>query len=266
MAAAQEAGSGIDTSVPHSARIWNYWLGGKDNYPVDRELGDTFGDMFPEIREMALVSRAFLRRAITYLTAEAGVRQFLDIGTGLPTAENTHEIAQRINPRARVVYVDNDPLVLAHANALLTSTPQGLTDYLHADLREPAEIIEAARTCLDFRRPIAINLAGILGHVPDLDEARAIVRELVAPLPSGSFIKINDSTNEPPDEVLERATQEYNASGTVPYTLRSHAEIASYFDGLELVEPGVVMTSRWRPEPGAAQPEVHSIGGLGRKP
>ncbi len=162
----------IDTSVPHSARVWNYWLGGKDHYPVDRAAGEQFREVFPEIVNAARASRQFLTRAVRYLAGEAGIRQFLDIGTGLPTADNTHEVAQRAAPACRIVYVDNDPLVLTHARALLTSTPEGATDYVDADLREPGKIVEGAARTLDFTQPVALMLMGILGHAADDDEAR----------------------------------------------------------------------------------------------
>jgi hypothetical protein len=176
----------INTAVPQSARIWNYWLGGKDNYPVDRAAGDQYREAFPEIVDVARASRQFLTRAVRYLAGEAGIRQFLDVGTGLPTADNTHEVAQRVAPQSRVVYVDNDPLVLAHARALLTSTPQGATSYIDADLHEPDKILQGAAETLDFTRPVALMLMGILGHVTDYDEARSIVRRLLDALPSGS--------------------------------------------------------------------------------
>src|SRR3954447_874757 len=161
----------IDTSVPHSARIWNYWLGGKDNYPVDEAAGDAYTAVFPGIVTIARGSRAFLGRSIRYLVREAGVRQFLDVGTGLPTVDNTHEVAQRLAPESRIVYVDNDPLVLTHARALLTSTPQGATAYEEISLFEPERIIEAAAGTLDREQPIALILSGILGHVTDYDQA-----------------------------------------------------------------------------------------------
>ncbi len=260
------AATGIDTTVPHSARIWNYWLGGKDNYPVDREAGDQFAHAFPQIRLIAQVSRAFLRRSIGYLAREAGIRQFLDVGTGLPTKDNTHQIAQRAARHARVVYVDNDPLVLAHAHALLTSTLEGVTDYIHADLREPERVTAQAAATLDYTRPVAVNLSGVLGHVIEIEQARSIVRALMAPMPSGSYLVVNDSVNEPPDEAFERALRGYDDTGAVPYVLRSPAEFASLFDGLELVEPGIVVASSWRPDPGAEQPQVSHLGAVGRKP
>jgi hypothetical protein len=183
----------IDATVPNSARIWNYWLGGKDNYPVDREAGDDYRAIYPEIVGVARASRRFLTRAVRYLAGEAALRQFLDIGTGLPTAENTHEVAQRVAADARVVYVDNDPVVLAHARALLTST-QGVTAYIDADLHDPERILAAALRTLDFTQPIGLMLLGILGHVGDDDEAQAIVRRLLAALPSGSYLTVCDGT------------------------------------------------------------------------
>src|SRR5712691_5743828 len=179
----------IDTTVPHSARIWNYWIGGKDHYPVDRAAGDQVIAMFPDITRMARSARAFLMRAVRYLVAEAGIRQFLDIGTGLPTANNTHEVAQTIAPESRIVYVDNDPLVLVHARALLTSTAEGATDYIHADLHDPEMVLREAAKWLDLTQPVGLTLMGVLGHVSD-DGAQSIVRKLVAGLPSGSYLVI----------------------------------------------------------------------------
>jgi len=259
----------IDTSVPHSARIWNYWLGGKDNYPVDRAAGDQYREVFPDIVDVARASRRFLTRAVRYLAGEAQVRQFLDVGTGLPTADNTHEVAQRVAPACRIVYVDNDPLVLAHARALLTSTAEGATAYIDADLREPGRIVRAAATTLDFTQPVALMLMGILGHVGDDDEARSIVKGLLDALPSGSYLSLNDGTNVI-SKAFAEAQQSYNESGAVPYHLRSPAQIARFFDGLELVEPGVVSCPRWRPDPvdlGDGPPaEVDAFCGVGRKP
>ncbi|HEX8133229.1 MAG TPA: SAM-dependent methyltransferase [Actinomycetes bacterium] len=258
----------IDTTVPHSARIWNYWLGGKDNYPVDRAAGDQYRQAFPGIVDVARGSRGFLTRAVRYLAGEAGIRQFLDVGTGLPTADNTHEVAQRVAPESRVVYVDNDPLVLAHARALLTSTPQGVTRYIEADLREPDKILEAAATTLDFTEPVALMLMGIVGHITDEQEARSIVRRLLEALPSGSYLALCDGTDTDPAGV--EAQERYNRSGAVPYRLRSPEQIAGFFEGLELVEPGVVSCPRWRPDPadaaGGPPAEVDAFGGVGRKP
>jgi trans-aconitate methyltransferase len=255
----------IDTSVPHSARIWNYWLGGKDNYPVDRAAGDAYREIFPGVVDTARASRYLLARFVRYLAGEAGIRQFLDVGTGLPTVDNTHELAQRIAPDARVVYVDNDPLVLAHARALLTSTPEGVTDYVDADLRDPEAILSAAAKTLDFDRPVALMLMGILGHIHDHEEARAIVRRMLDALPSGSHLALCDGTDT--DEAMMQAQKDYNEGGAIPYILRSREAIASYFDGLELVEPGVVEMSQWRPEetPFGTPTRVHGVGGIGRK-
>lgn len=256
----------IDMSVPHSARIWNYWLGGKDNYPVDEEAGDAYTAVFPGIVTIARCSRAFLRRNITYLVSEAGIRQFLDIGTGLPTAQNTHEVAQQLAPEARIVYVDNDPMVLAHARALLYSTHEGATAYIDANVTDPARILAAATETLDFSRPTALILSNILGHVATYDQARALVTELMDALPSGSYLSINDGSRGI-DPIFEQAQDAYNNSGAVPYNLRSVDEITSFFDGLELIDPGVVSVTQWRPEPGAPTPEVIAEhGGLARKP
>jgi O-methyltransferase involved in polyketide biosynthesis len=258
----------IDVTVPHSARIWNYWLGGKDNYEVDRAAGDEFIKVFPAIVEIARASRQFLIRAVTYLAGEAGVRQFLDVGTGLPTSDNTHEVAQRIAPSARIVYVDNDPMVLAHARALLTSSPEGTTAYIHADMRDPAGILAAAAQQLDFRQPIALILNGVLGHIPRLDEARAIARQLVDGLPSGSYLSLSDGTSAYAGRPAEEAQEGYNDSGAIPYVLRTPDEMAGFFEGLIMVEPGLVSCSRWRPEnPEAGLPaEVDAFGAVARKP
>jgi hypothetical protein len=257
--------SEIDTNVPQTARIWNYWLGGKDHFPVDRQVGDQILEAFPAIVENARASRAFLVRAVQYLAGEAGVRQFLDIGTGLPTANNTHQVAQAVAPDARIVYVDNDPLVLAHARALLTSTPQGTTDYIDADLRDPDRILQEAARTLDFSQPVAVMLMGILGHIADDDEAQSIVKQLLGAMPSGSYLTMYDGTDTS-EEVVE-AARIWNQSAKPPYHLRSPERIARFFDGLELVEPGIVSTLEWRPEPGSGPPaEIDSRCGIGRKP
>ncbi|MEV7006078.1 SAM-dependent methyltransferase [Streptosporangium sp. NPDC051022] len=255
----------IDTTVPHSARIWNYWLGGKDNYPVDREAGDQFAEIFPGIAELARTSRHFLARAVRHLAGEEQVRQFLDVGTGLPTVDNTHEVAQRVAPESRIVYVDNDPLVLVHADALLTSTPQGVTTYINADLHNPDTIVAAAASTLDFTRPIALVLLQITGHIRDTDEAYAIVRRLMDALPPGSFLVFNDSADTNTEN--SAATQQYNDSGAVPYHLRSPEELAGFFDGLDLLEPGVVPITQWRPETPllGSSTDVGVLGGVARK-
>jgi hypothetical protein len=258
--------SGLDTTVPQGARVWNYWLRGKDNYLVDREAGDAFIGAFPGIQDIARHSRYFIGRAVRYMAGEVGMRQFLDIGSGLPTVDNTHEVAQRVNPSCRIVYADNDPLVLVHAQALLTSTPEGACDYIQADVLEPDDVLERAAHTLDFDQPIALMLMGILGFVGDYDEARSIVKRLLGAVPSGSFLALNDGTNTNP--VYVAATDGYNQSGAVPYILRSPEQIAGYFEGLQLMEPGVVTLSRWRPEaaPFGEPEEVDVYGAVGRKP
>jgi len=256
------AGTGIDTTVPHSARIWNYWLGGKDNYAVDRDAGDQYREIFPGITDVARSSRAFLTRAVRYLADEAGIRQFLDVGTGLPTANNTHEVAQRVAPESRIVYVDNDPLVLAHARALLTSTPEGACEYIDADIRDPAAILSAAKGLLDFTQPIALMLMGIMGHFTD-EEAYPIVSRLLDGLPSGSYFALYDGADT--NNAFNEAQRGYNESGAVPYYLRSPAQFARFFEGLDLVEPGVVPVPHWHPDPDSPPVEIYSYCGVGRK-
>lgn len=262
------AGTGIDTTVSHSARIWDYWLKGKDNYQVDREVGDRIEEMLPDIVRQAREDRLFLGRVVRYLAGEAGVRQFLDIGTGLPTADNTHQVAQGVAPESKIVYVDNDPLVLAHARALLTSTPEGATDYIHADMHDPATILAGAGQTLDFGQPIAVTMLGVLWHVLDNDEAYAIVNRLVQALPSGSYLALNHPTLEVTGEKMATAIRYWNEYGTPPGTHRTPAELTRFFDGMDLVEPGVVSITRWRPEAtSSGEPEeIDQFGGVGRKP
>ncbi|MDT0344085.1 SAM-dependent methyltransferase [Streptomyces litchfieldiae] len=254
----------LDTSVPHSARIWNYWLGGKDHYAIDRETGDEILRIAPGMITYARADRAFLGRAVRYVAEEAGIRQFLDIGTGLPTVDNTHEVAQRVAPDSRVVYVDNDPLVLAHARALLTSTPEGATDYLHADLEDPDLILDAAARTLDFGRPVAIMLLGVVNYVADDGEAHSIVKRLLDAVPSGSHLVLSHTSVGPG---TDEAVEHWNQHGTPKLTQRTKAQVAELFTGLELVEPGVVACSHWRPEatPWGEPEEVHIVCGVGRK-
>jgi hypothetical protein len=263
----RRSSSRIDTTVPHSARIWNYWLGGKDNYAIDRETGDQVHRILPSIVDQARADRAFLGRAVRYLAGKEGIRQFLDVGTGLPTVDNTHEVAQRIHPDARVVYADNDPLVLAHARALLTSRPQGACDYIEADLHDPDAIVDAASETLDFTQPVALMLLGIVHHITDTDDAYAIVDRLIEALAPGSFLAINHATNIIHGTASDNAAQLWNQLGTPPITLRSPTQITRFFDGLWLVEPGIVSCSRWRPEATAWLPaKVDEFCGLARKP
>ncbi|WBB60592.1 SAM-dependent methyltransferase [Streptomyces sp. WMMC500] len=254
----------IDTTVPQSARIWNFWLGGSDNYRVDRLAGEAYVRLSPAIVDIARASRAFLTRSLRYLAAEAGIRQFLDVGTGLPTAQNTHEVAQAVHPSARVVYVDNDPMVLAHARALLVPRPDGACDYVNADLHDPGAVLDGAAKTLDFDEPVGLILSGIVGHVSDYDEARRIVARLVGALPAGSHLVLSDGTGVVNPQT-RRAQDAYNRSGAVPYVLRTPQEIEGFFAGLELVEPGVVSCPRWRPEGGGTPELVDQFGGVGRK-
>ncbi|MEO3751999.1 SAM-dependent methyltransferase [Streptomyces sp. B6B3] len=259
----------IDTSVPHSARVWNYWLGGRDNYEVDRLAGDRYRAAYPGVVDVARACRGFLARSVRHLAGPVGIRQFLDIGAGLPAPDNVHEIAQRIAPESRVVYVDNDPLVLAHARALLVSGPKGAADYVAADLRDPEKILVAARTTLDLTRPVGLLLNGVLGHIGDDEEARSIVRRLLDGLPSGSHLAVNDGTKVVHPRESAEGVRGYNATGAVPYRLRDPEQIAGFLDGLDLVPPGVVSCSRWHPEApreGASIPEVDAFCGVGRKP
>ncbi|MCX5054413.1 MULTISPECIES: SAM-dependent methyltransferase [unclassified Streptomyces] len=238
----------LNTGVAHNARVWNYWIGGKDNYQVDQQVGEQVAGMFPIIRDIARADRWFLGRAVRFLAEERGVRQFLDIGTGLPTADNTHQIAQRIAPDARIVYVDNDPIVLAHARTLLTGTPEGVTDYVDADVHDPAAILERAAGILDFTQPVAVMMLGILNFVLDTEKAREIVANVMAEVPSGSFLVLTHPTF---DADLGGAGQIpamkfWNENATPPITARSGEDIAAFFEGLDLLEPGLVSCSRWR--------------------
>ncbi|MFG2001011.1 SAM-dependent methyltransferase [Spirillospora sp. NPDC048911] len=257
----------IDSTMPHSARIWNYWLGGKDFYPVDKAMGDQIMEFFPEIAENARGNLRFLCRVVRHL-AEAGVRQFLDIGTGLPTADPTHEVAQRIAPESRIVYVDNDPLVLVHARALLTSTPEGATDYLDADVENPGAIVQAAAQTLDFSQPIALLLVGIMQFVEDDAEANSIVSSLLTALPSGSYMVLTHPTNVVRGARMDEAVRQWNEGGGSPrLSLRTPAQITGFFDALELMTPGVVPTTLWRPEPSDEEPSpIDDYGGLASKP
>jgi len=267
--AAAQPGVKLDTTVSHSARIWNYWLGGKDNYAVDREAGDKVAAMLPSIVAQARADRAFLGRTIRYLAGEEGVRQFLDIGTGLPTADNTHQVAQRVAPESRIVYADNDPMVLTHARALLTSTPEGACDYVEGDLREPDKILAQAARTLDFTKPVGLMLLGILHHIPDTDQARSIVRHLVSALAPGSYVTINHSTSAVHGAAMEEAVAHWNQVGTPSMTLRTPEQITRFFDGLDLLPPGVVSCSRWRPDltlAGSQPAEVDEFCGVARKP
>jgi O-methyltransferase involved in polyketide biosynthesis len=256
----------IDTSVPHSARIWDFWLGGKDNYPVDRQAGEAVLRILPGIAKSAQHDRAFLGRAVRFVAAQ-GIRQFLDLGTGLPTVDNTHEVAQRAAPESRIVYVDNDPLVLSHARALLTSTPEGVCDYIQADIRDTSEVLAGAARTLDFDRPTALMMLGVLNHVLDDAEARRLVADLVAGLADGSYLVISHTcdatTDELDGEAMRRAVREVMERGGTPIRARSPEQIEELFDGARLLEPGVVSCSRWRPDPAPwPEPEVPHFSGV----
>ncbi|MEE1770819.1 SAM-dependent methyltransferase [Streptomyces sp. JV185] len=262
---AEPVSNRIDTTRPHSARFWNYFVGGKDNYEVDREIGDQIRAFFPGLVDVAVAGRQFLRRSVTHLVADRGVRQFLDIGTGLPTADNTHQVAQGIAPESRIVYVDNDPLVLTHARALLTSSPEGVTDYIEADLYDPDAILAEAAKTLDFDRPVALMLLGILGHAGDFSRAREVVGRLMAGLPTGSCLVVYDGTRT--SEGMIAAEKAYIESGAVPYYVREPDEIVTLFDGLRILDPGFVRLSGWRPDADSAtvSADVDAFGGIGVK-
>ncbi|MDG4827401.1 SAM-dependent methyltransferase [Asanoa sp. WMMD1127] len=254
----------LDTSVAHSARLWNYLLGGTDNFPADRAAAEQVLAFLPELVQSARFNRQFLGRAVRHLAGEAGVRQFLDIGTGLPTADNTHQVAQAIAPESRVVYVDNDPMVLVHARSLLTSTVSGATAYLAADVRDPATILEAAARTLDFDEPVAVLLLGILNFVPDDEQAHEIVATLTAAVAPGSHLVISHPTREVNPEAVDRAVAMWNEGGAAPMVVRDPAAIARFFTGWQLVEPGLVTCSRWRPDGNDTTP-ASEYAGVARK-
>jgi hypothetical protein len=260
----------IDPTVAHQARIYDYWLGGKDNFAADREAAGQAVTAYPPILRAVRAQREFLARAVRYLSEQAGVRQFLDIGTGLPTANNTHEVAQAAAPEARVVYVDNDPMVLAHARALLTSTPQGATAYLNADLRDPDKVLAEASGLLDFRQPVAVLLIGILQLIPQSDDPQAIVARLTAAVPSGSWLAVYHPASDIDQDRVAEAVRRVNARSAGTTTLRSHAQIARFFDGLQLLEPGLVQVHRWQPGSAAGGDgdgdQIAAYSGLARKP
>jgi O-methyltransferase involved in polyketide biosynthesis len=275
MASSNKSGSGggralygFDAGVAHPARIYDYWLGGKDNFEADRIAGEETIAAYPAIRASARANRAFLARTVRYLAAEAGIRQFLDIGTGLPTASNTHEVAQSVAPGSRIVYVDNDPLVLSHARALLTSSPEGVTDYLDADLRDTDVILAQAAGTLDFSQPVAVMLLAILHYIPDLAQAQRIVARLIAAIPAGSYLVISHAASDiAAEEMAEmiRRMNEHLAEGN--HVGRPRELVGQFFAGLELLEPGVVKVTQWRPDSEAEAAGPTSLwGGVGRKP
>jgi hypothetical protein len=261
----------IDTSVPHPARRYNYWLGGKDNFAADRESADAIERRFPGMRAGIRANRDVLGRMTRYLAAEAGIRQFLDIGTGLPTADNTHEVAQRVAADCRVLYVDNDPLVMTHARALLTSTAEGVTDYIEADLRDPQVILAAPelRSTLDVTQPVAVMLVAVLHFIPGAGEARSIVEQLMDELPSGSCLAVTHFTLDFMPEHEQAVYRQLLESGVSDIWPRDHAEVSALFEGLELVDPGIVLVSRWRAEGPADEVDPSRVSiwaGVARKP
>jgi S-adenosyl methyltransferase len=256
----------VDTSVAHISRVYDYWLGGKDNFAVDRIAAERVIAVYPDIVRSARANRVFLARVVRFLAREAGVRQFLDIGTGLPAANNTHEVAQGVAPECRVVYVDNDPVVLAHARALLAGGPDGATAYIDADLRDPAAIVAAAAEVLDFSRPVAVMLVAILQHISDEDDPYGIVARLAACVPPGSYLALSHPARDIQAAAMAEIADRMNELIAQKVTFRDQAEVQRFFDGLELVEPGVVPVPRWRPvsEVEAACPTV-MWGGVGCK-
>jgi hypothetical protein len=256
----------FDTSVAHLARVYDYWLGGKDNYAADRAAGEASMQAYPDLVHSVRANRAFLARAVRYLAAEAGIRQFLDIGTGIPSANNTHEVAQAAAPASRIVYVDNDPVVLAHARALLTSSSEGTTCYIDADLRDTGTILSQAARELDFSQPVAVMLIAILHVIGDDDEPYGIVRALMDAVPAGSYLALSHAAS---DIVPAQATEmvaRLNRVMAQQGILRNQAQVARFFDGLELVEPGVVRVQDWRPDSDIeVRTPSNMWGGLGRK-
>jgi hypothetical protein len=258
----------INSRVATIARIYDYWLGGKDNFEADRTAGDAMIEQYPDIVRGVRLNRAFLGRAVHYLAAEAGIRQFLDIGTGLPSANNTHEVAQRAAPESRIVYADNDPIVLAHARVLLASAPEGACAYIDADIRDTGKILQDAAGTLDFSRPVAVCLIMVLQFVPDGDDPWQVVRTLLDAMPSGSYLAVAHPANDVDQEVAPALRQLSTRMGGTRVTPRSHPEIERFFGGLEMIEPGLVQLHRWRPGPGVSDNNrnLAAYGGIGRKP
>ena len=268
LAAGADGPAGIDTTVAHPARVYDYWLGGTNNFAADREAAERVLAATPGLRARVRANRAFLARVVRYLAAEAGIRQFLDVGTGIPSANNTHEIAQAAAADSRVVYVDNDPIVLIHAQELLASAPEGATQYIEGDLRDPAAILGAAAGTLDLTRPTALMLLGVLHLIGDSEDPYRIVAELMDALALGSYLAISHPASDIHAAAQAQAQKRYNERVSTPQTLRNRAEVTRFFDGLDLVPPGVVYVHAWRPDPGDVPPAdgVSAHGGVARKP
>lgn len=258
--------SRLDTTVPHSARVWSYLLGGKDHFAIDRSAGDKLVTLLPEFAASARASRAFLRRAVRFLTAEVGIRQFLDIGPGLPTTDNTHEVAQAIAPESRIVYVDNDPMVLAHARVLLTSTVEGAADYIEADIRDLDRILTIAGNTLHLDEPIGVILVGVLSFLPADEEAYGAVKAIVDAVPAGSHVVLSHPTWEVNPVAVDRVVELWNNHGCTPMCARSPEAIERFFTGLEVLEPGVVSCAQWRPDNDVENTLVMDFAGVARKP
>jgi hypothetical protein len=256
----------FDTSVAHQARIYDYWLGGKDNYAADRKAAEEAIAAYPGVVTGARANRQFLARAVRHLAVDAGIRQFLDIGTGIPTASNTHEVAQAEAPESRVVYVDYDPVVLAHARALLASQDEGLVDYLDADLRDTDTILEQASRTLDFSRPVAIMLIAILHAIGGDDDPYQIVAKLLDAVPPGSYLAVSHVASDIDPEQIAEATARLNQLSHQHFTLRDHTQVLRFFEGLRLLDPGVVRVEEWRPSELETQYRSAMWGGVGRKP
>jgi O-methyltransferase involved in polyketide biosynthesis len=257
---------GFDTSVPSPARMWNYWVGGKDHFAADREAADKIMAAMPSLPAIARSVRHFLIDIVHTLTVDYGIRQFLDIGTGLPTADNTHDVAQRAAPASRIVYADYDPVVLAHARALLTSSPEGRTDYIQADLRDTEKILAAAERTLDFSRPVAILLLAVLHFIPDEDDPYGIVQTLMDAVPSGSYLVIVHAPSDRNPEEMAEQTRRYNDSGAERMRPRSQEEILRFFRGLELIGPGLAPLSEWLPNGQAEPGSGKAVACVARKP
>jgi SAM-dependent methyltransferase len=255
----------LDTSVAHQARIYDYWLGGKDNFAADRKAAEEAAAAYPGVVTGARANRQFLARAVRYLAADRGIRQFLDIGTGIPTANNTHEVAQAAAPDSRVVYVDYDPVVLLHARTLLASHGQGLVEYVDADLRDTDTILEQASQVLDFSRPVAIMLIAILHAIEDDDDPYQIVAKLMDAVPPGSYLILSHVASDIDPEQIADATARLNQVSRQHFTLRDHAQVLRFFDGLELLEPGVVRVEEWRASELESRHRSAVWGGVGRK-
>ncbi|MGW5668298.1 SAM-dependent methyltransferase [Micromonospora sp. NPDC003776] len=246
----EQPSSRIDPSVPHPARRYDYWLGGKDNFAADRRSGDAVAAAYPAIRTTVIENRRFMHRATRYLAGTAGIRQFLDIGTGIPTSPNMHEVAQGVDPASRVAYVDNDPIVLAHARALLSSSPQGATAYVDADLREPEKILAHpdVRATIDFDQPVGLMLVAILHFLTDADDPYGITRRLVEALPSGSYLVISHATTDLVPRDIAATAAPVTTTSMIDMAFRSRDEFRAFFDGLEFVEPGISPVTEWRPD------------------